>query len=38
MKKTYEKPTLEVISFDYDIQTENASTSPNFDVGDWWGK
>lgn len=36
MKKTYEKPRLEIITFEYDIQTENTSTNPEFNVGGWW--
>jgi hypothetical protein len=37
MRKEYEKPTLEVIEFEYDVLTESVS-SVDFDLKDsnWW--
>ena len=35
MKKTYEKPTVEVIVFDYEVQAET-SAERTADVGGWW--
>jgi hypothetical protein len=35
MKKDYEKPTLEVVKFEYDVQAEG-SAKGNIDVGGWW--
>ncbi len=37
MRKEYEKPTLEVIEFEYDVLTESVS-SVDFDLSDsnWW--
>ena len=35
MKKDYEKPVVEIIEFEYDIQAEN-SAEGNIDVGGWW--
>ena len=35
MKKEYEKPTLEVVKFEYDVQAET-SAEGTADVGGWW--
>lgn len=37
MRKEYEKPTLEVIEFEYDVLTESVG-SVDFDLSDlnWW--
>lgn len=35
MKKEYEKPTVEVIEFEYDIQAAD-SAEGNVNVGGWW--
>jgi hypothetical protein len=35
MKKEYEKPVVEIIEFEYDIQAEG-SAEGNIDVGGWW--
>lgn len=35
MKKEYEKPVLEIIEFEYDVQA-NDSTTGEQDVGGWW--
>lgn len=37
MKKTYEKPTLEIITFDYDVQAEESAGIAEWNIGDWWG-
>lgn len=36
MKKEYEKPTLEVITFEYDVQAEASTGSTEWDIGGWW--
>ena len=39
MKKEYEKPTLEVIEFEYCIQTSSDNGVVDFDVSEgtyWW--
>ncbi len=35
MKKDYEKPVVEIIEFEYDIQAEG-SAEGNIDVRGWW--
>lgn len=36
MKKEYEKPRLEVVKFEYDIQAAQQSNEGTQDVGGWW--
>lgn len=36
MKKEYEKPVVEVIIFDYEVQAEGSNGSIDFGIGDWW--
>ncbi len=36
MKKTYEKPTVEVIVFDYEVQAEPSNGTTEFGIGSWW--
>ena len=38
MRKEYEKPTLEVIEFEYDVLTEGSVGTVDFDLSDsnWW--
>lgn len=38
MRKEYEKPTLEVIEFEYDVLTESVVGSVDFDLteSNWW--
>lgn len=38
MKKEYEKPTVEILVFDYEIKADEVSGQGEgeFDVGDWW--
>lgn len=35
MKKEYEKPILEVVEFEYNVQAED-STEASIGVGGWW--
>lgn len=37
MKKEYEKPTLEVVTFEYDVKAENSAANIDFDASGWWG-
>lgn len=36
MKKNYEKPTVEIIEFEYDIQAADSAGQGEANVGDWW--
>lgn len=36
MKKEYEKPVVEVIMFEYDVQADGDSTEGTVGVGGWW--
>lgn len=36
MKKTYEKPTVEIIVFDYEVQADASNGNVDFGIGDWW--
>lgn len=35
MKKEYEKPTLELVKFEYDVQAEPSNEGTQ-NVGGWW--
>lgn len=36
MKQEYEKPSLELIEFEYEVQAEGESASADKNVGSWW--
>lgn len=36
MKKEYEKPTVEIIEFEYDVQADSSATDVDQNVGGWW--
>lgn len=36
MRKKYEKPELEIITFDYDVQAEVSNGQTEWDIGGWW--
>ncbi len=36
MKKDYEKPTLEIISYDVEISANDSGFEAELDLGEWW--
>lgn len=36
MKKDYEKPVLEVITFDFDVKADSSDGQADAFVGGWW--